>query len=360
MIGSDLDVLPPGLRLNEIQFMATHNSCHQLMPPDERFPLLMGSNLDSYRYEHPPLDVQLGEQRVRGVELDLYPDPDGGRYRYPSARRWRRRGPRTESLWNEPGFKVMHGPDADYGTSCPTLSGALRTIRGWSQAHPWHVPIVIQLELKASWPWALLTGGARVPRWSPEILDDLDEDIRRVFDESALLTPDRIRGAATTLEEAVSTTGWPFVDDVRGTVLFFLDYGDHEYVREHYRRGRPSLQGRAAFTAPAAGHRDSAFVMCNDPRGSNTDKITELVRRGYFVRTRSDEPVSTAKTDEHTRPAIAMASGAQMISTDFPQPGLAFRWGDGSFVAQLPTGAAVRPNPVTAPSGHCPIRSRMA
>ncbi|WP_246833574.1 Ca2+-dependent phosphoinositide-specific phospholipase C [Williamsia sp. 1138] len=348
MTGSDLDELPPGLRLNQIQFMATHNSCHQLMPPDERFPLLMGPNLDSYRYEHPPLDVQLEQQQVRGVELDVYPDPRGGRYRYPSARRWRGRGPRPEKLWDEPGFKVMHGPDADYGTSCPTLGGALRTIRDWSRANPSHVPIVIQLELKASWPWALLTGGARVPQWTPKTLDDLDAQIRQVWGDSALLTPDRIRGTASTLEKAILTTGWPLVDEVRGTVLCFLDYGDHEYIRDHYRRGRPSLQGRVAFTAPAPGHDDSAFVMRNDPRGDNAEYITDLVRRGYFVRTRADEPVSTAKADEHTRPAIAMSSGAHMISTDFPQPGLAFRWGDGRFVARLPGGVAVRPNPVTA------------
>ncbi|WP_307797314.1 Ca2+-dependent phosphoinositide-specific phospholipase C [Williamsia soli] len=347
MTTTDLDALPSGLRLNQIQFMATHNSCHQLMPPDERFAFLMGDNLDSYRYEHPPIDVQLGQQHVRGVELDLYPDPAGGRYRYPLARRWQRRGPRPEKLWDAPGFKVMHAPDADYRTSCPTLTGALRTIKAWSLAHQGHVPIVVQLELKASWPWALVTGGARVPRWTPAVLDDLDAEVRRVFDDAALLTPDRVRGVAPTLEEAVLTTGWPLVDDVRGTVLFFLDYGDQDYIRDNYRHGRPSLLGRVAFTTPPPGHEDSAFIMHNDPRGPNAERITDLVRRGYLVRTRSDEPVSTAKRNEHDRPAAALASGAHMISTDFPKPGLAFRWGDGRFVAQLPGGVAVRPNPIT-------------
>ncbi|WP_020108529.1 Ca2+-dependent phosphoinositide-specific phospholipase C [Nocardia sp. 348MFTsu5.1] len=346
------DPLPAGLQLNQIQFMATHNSSHQLMTPDERFGWLMGSNLDSYRYEHLPLDRQLTDQHVRGIELDVYPDPEGGRYAWPLARRWRGRGPRPEPLWGRPGFKVMHAPDADYRTSCPTLTGALQTVKRWSREHPGHVPVVIQLELKASWPWALVLRGARVPRWSPAVLDALDAEIRSVFDdESALLTPDRIRGSAPTLEQAVLGPGWPQVDDVRGTVLFFLDYGDQDYIRDNYRAGRPSLEGRVAFTTPPPGQPDSAFIMHNDPRGQGFLRIRELVNRGYLVRTRSDDPVSTAKADEHRRPRMALASGAHMISTDFPVPGLAFRWGDGAFVSCLPGGSAVRANPVTAAGG---------
>jgi hypothetical protein len=325
------------------------------MPPDERFTWLMGSNLDSYRYEHLPLDQQLDRQAVRGLELDVYPDPEGGRYRYPLARRWRRRGRRPERHWSEPGFKVMHAPDADYRSSCPTFTGALQTIRTWSRAHPDHVPIVIQLELKGPWPWALLTGGARVPRWTTDILDDLDRDIRSVFGDNTIITPDKIRGDAVTLEAAVLTDGWPPVNDVRGKVLFFFDYGDNEYVRDNYRAGRPSLQGRVAFTTPPPGHPDSAFIMVNDPRGGQSARIAGLVERGYLVRTRADDPVSTAKANEHSRVDAALNSGAHMISTDFPRPGLAFRWGDGRFVAQLPGGVAVRRNPAVT---SLPLKGR--
>jgi hypothetical protein len=167
-----------------------------------------------------------------------------------------------------------------------------------------------------------------------------------VFADGDIITPDEIRGDAATLEAAVLTDGWPPVDDVRGKVLFFFDYGDNEYVRDNYRAGRPSLQGRIAFTTPPPGHPDSAFIMVNDPRGAQGARITALVERGYLVRTRADDPVSTAKADERSRVDAALSSGAHMISTDFPRPGLAFRWGDGLFVAQLPGGAAVRPNPV--------------
>jgi hypothetical protein len=44
----------------------------------------------------------------------------------------------------------------------------------------------------------------------------------------------------------------------------------------------------------------------------------------------------------------SLGSGAQMISTDFPAPGMSARYGT-DFVAELPGGAPVRCNPVTAP-----------
>src|SRR3546814_15774443 len=129
----------------------------------------------------------------------------------------------------------MHGPDADYRTSCPTLTGALQTISAWSGSNPGHVPVVIQLELKGSWPWARLTGGARVPRWTTTILDDLDGEIRAVFDDDRIITPDRVRGDTEPLEHAVLASGWPLLDDVRGHVRSFLDYCHTPSVRSDER-----------------------------------------------------------------------------------------------------------------------------
>jgi hypothetical protein len=90
--------------------------------------------------------------------------------------------------------------------------------------------------------------------------------------------------------------------------------------------------------------------MVNDPRGANAAVITDLVQRGYFVRTRSDEPLRTVKDEEFSRVETALASGAQMITTDFPTVGMAARW-DSDFVAELPGGVPVRCNPVTGPKG---------
>jgi len=46
----------------------------------------------------------------------------------------------------------------------------------------------------------------------------------------------------------------------------------------------------------------------------------------------------------------ALASGAQLISTDFPQIGMSARY-DSDYVAELPGGGPARCNPVNAPPG---------
>ena len=91
------------------------------------------------------------------------------------------------------------------------------------------------------------------------------------------------------------------------------------------------------------------MTQINDPRAANQAAIQDLVRRGYLVRTRSDEPFATVKNEEFSRVQAALDSGAQVITTDFPTVGMAARW-DSDFVAELPGGAVVRCNPVSAPT----------
>lgn len=46
----------------------------------------------------------------------------------------------------------------------------------------------------------------------------------------------------------------------------------------------------------------------------------------------------------------SLASGAQLISTDFPEVGMSARYGS-DYVAALPGGSPARCNPVNAPPG---------
>jgi hypothetical protein len=55
--------------------------------------------------------------------------------------------------------------------------------------------------------------------------------------------------------------------------------------------------------------------------------------------------VTTPTTGDLTQRDAALASGAQIVSTDYPVPGAASRWGS-DYVAQLPGGAPARCNPV--------------
>ena len=85
-----------------------------------------------------------------------------------------------------------------------------------------------------------------------------------------------------------------------------------------------------------------AAVMIHNSPDANA---TSLVQQGFFVRVFADSAadVLTGQGDDL---AAALASGAQVVSTDFPvaRP-------DTTYVASIPGGTPSRCNPVLAPSG---------
>jgi hypothetical protein len=312
---------PTGVRLNEMQVIGTHNSYH--IEPEWAVDL----GVTELAYTHAPLAEQFSNQGVRQIELDVYADPNGTL--------WRPLGIR--------GYKVMHIAHVDPAATCETLVICLREVKAWSDAHQAHMPIAIQIELKDAIDLPNLDPKP-IPI-GPALLQDLDAEIRSVFSEDRLITPDDIRGTSPTLEEAVLDDGWPAIDDVRGQVMVLLDNKRDEYVV-----GNPNLEGRAAFTPSAPGQPDAAFIKRNNPLGVNTAEIQALVQAGYVVRTRSDEPTVQARANDTTMRDAALESGAQWVSTDFPVPGMAERWGT-DYVAQIPGGTPARCNPVNAPPG---------
>ncbi|MEU2605327.1 phosphatidylinositol-specific phospholipase C1-like protein [Streptomyces albus] len=344
-----------GLRLTQVQAMATHNSYHRetTSPAEQQLMSRYDPNWQTLLYSHASLSVQFEQQRVRGVELDVFPDPDGGLYAEPLLRERAGLPPLTDPDLRRPGFKVLHWADFDYRSSCTTLRGCLRQIKEWSDRRPGHVAVPVLLELKRTDPRLEEQGGAKSPPWDTALLDALDEEIRAVFGEREMVTPDDVRRGARTLEQSVLRHGWPTVRATRGQVMFFMD-NDARDIQDAYRAGgRDSLQGRVLFTDSEPGRPDAAFMKVNDPTGANRAVIQELVRRGYFVRTRADVPLDQARSGDTRMLRDALSSGAQMVSTDFPVPGMAARYGS-DYVARLPgTRGAVRCNPVTGPR-HCP------
>jgi hypothetical protein len=85
----------------------------------------------------------------------------------------------------------------------------------------------------------------------------------------------------------------------------------------------------------------------NDPLGS-LEEIRDLVSRGYIVRTRSDADTVEARFGLTARRDAALASGAQFVSSDYPEPDPDF--GTGYFV-EIPDGEPARCNPQNAPPG---------
>lgn len=317
----------PPIKLNQIQVIGSHNSYHVEPPPEQLqgFVQVVPSAIE-LAYTHEPLAEQFSSQGVRQIELDVFADPDG--------MLWRPLG--------TPGFKVFHIEHVDEGSRCETFVGCLGEVKAWSDAHPAHLPIAILVEVKDSVDFPNPPNPVPV---GPAELDALDAEIRSVFAPEELITPDDVRGDRATLEEAVLAGDWPLLDEVRGRVMFLLDNKRDEYVQGH-----PSLEGRVAFAPSEPGQPDAAFIKRNDPTGENLAEIQQLVRAGYVVRTRADSPVITPSTGDVSQLDAALASGAQWISTDYPLPGMAERWGSDYFAA-IPGGEPARCNPVNAPPG---------
>ena len=340
------------LRINELQVIGTHNGYHRELPEAEKAAQLTvdPGAPDGLYYSHAAIPDQLGAQGVRNIELDVVPDPEGGLYAEPLVRRLAGAGPLTDPAWREPGTKVLHIVDTDYGTTCVTLVACLTEVRTWSAANPDHVPISIMLEFKQSEDRFEALGGVQSPPWDAAALDVLDAEIRSVFGEDDLVTPDDVRRDGLTLEESVLQHGWPALEDSRGDVLFLMDNDADTPVSRAYLEDSPVLEDRVLFTNSLPGRPDAAFVKRNDPLGENLAQIQDLVADGYYVRTRSDLPLSTVTTGDTRLRETALASGAQVVSTDFPVVGMAARY-DSDFVVQLPGGGPARCNPVLLPAG---------
>jgi hypothetical protein len=336
------------VHLNQIQVIGSHNSYHAGFAPSERKYLEMKNpkTLRGLDYHHAPLGDQLSGG-VRQVEIDVFADPDGGRFAHPAIVRTIAEAglpadpdfdPRHEM--DKPGFKVMHVQDLDERSTCHTFVACLNDVRTWSKQHPHHLPIFILVETKEDTPRGL-PNAPRAETFTPALFDALDAEIRSVFQPNEIITPDEVRGNAATLVEAVHAGKWPTLAQSRGRVIFLMD---QPHVGPIYTQGHPSLRGRILFTNALAGAPDAAFIEQN---GGSLEEINTLVKQGYLIRTRTDEGTEQAMTNDTTRRDLALSSGAQMLSTDYPlsEPS---SWT--SYSVGLPHGLPARCNPVNKPA----------
>lgn len=297
---AQLSVLASDVRLNHIQMEGTHNSTHIPMP---------GPTLPEYHYTHQPLEVQFEEQGVRQIELDLHYNAQKDR------------------------IAVYHVMAIDFRSTCRMLRECFEQINAWSTANPLHHPIIIQFEMKTF----------SSPKPPLEMMAQLETDIKAVFPIDRVITPDEVQGTYRDLATAVASGNWPRIDDVRGHVMFAME-DDGEY-RSAYTYGDQDLHGRLIFVDAPPGYAYSAYTILNDPIG-DLDAIRSSLAAGLIVRTRADSCCTEADNNDFSRLEAALASGAHIITTDFPDP-----VDTTDYWVEMPGGNPSRCNPITALTG---------
>ena len=290
--GGPLDDL---LTLDHIQVKATHNSYH--LEPALPFDA-------SHEYSHPPLDEQLDSFGVRAFELDLH-------------------------LGGGDVLEVYHIAVIDEVSTCDTLVDCLSTIKGWSDQHPGHVPIMVWFELKDS------TGGGPI--------DDLlvvDQTILEVFPMRRIVTPDFVQGDHESVRAALESEGWPTLGEVRGKIMFMVLNGGHASV-EAYTYGHTSLLGRAMFVSGTDTDQPWTAVA------KNNNPAAAAIPAAHGARILVASNICGAGQDEaecFTELEAGKQNGVHNLKDDFLSPVEGMR-----YFLDLPDGNPARCNGVTAP-----------
>jgi len=259
------------LGYEKLQVVATHNS-YNLAPTwlqTAVIRLVEPGEADALQYDHATLTAQL-DAGIRSLELD--------------------------ARWDGERFWSVHVPLVGNRATAPDLALGLEEIALWSQRHPDHLPISIMVEVKDDYTYL----DPHLRDFDADAADALDALVATQLGER-LFAPDDLGGGP-----------WPTVGELRGRVLLY--FGNGETVRELYLdggAGPAGLQGRSVFTSSKTGAADARFAVVDDPRDP---LMAGLLAEGVIVRTRADADLATGAEQR----AAALASGAQIVSTDFP------------------------------------------
>jgi len=314
------------IRLNDIRILASHNSYKKKPDPKvlsflNHFKKRLGDDLDPKRldYGHLPLSEQFDDYGIRGIELDVYYDPKGGKF---SKRKLNflicgLKQKVKDSVMHQPGFKMLHIADIDYETNYLTFKSALEEIYQWSSNNPQHIPLYITIEPKGESAgdysgFLRLLGFKKAIKYDSIAYRALDNEILDVFKNTSILfTPKDLMAGHKSISERLKTTNWPTLNSCLGKVIFIVD-GDQN---DMYQTSLENGEERPMFTFSEPGKLTAAFIKRNNPIGQ--EEVINNLTNDYIVRTRSDVETMQARSDDYSMFNAAMNSNAQIISTDY-------------------------------------------
>ena len=329
--------------LNEIQIIGSHNSYKSQMAPEllEYLSKVNPSASQSLEYAHIPLEDQL-DKGLRNLELDVFHDPEGGRYSNPKGLEIIKSAGGTipdydpADALSKPGLKLFHVQDLDFQSHYLLFADALKALKNWSESNPDHTPIFILINAKDG----NIPGTRATLPFTAAALDSIDLEIRTHLGLGHLITPDLVKGDHSDLESAVLAGNWPKLNDVKGKFLFVLDESEEKIDR--YLSAKPELKNAVLFVNKKEGNSTAGFRIINNAVKDEA-YIRELVKKGYMIRTRADSDTKEARANDYNTFEKAKISGAQIISTDYYLPSTFFK---SEYKINFENKTYERPNPV--------------
>lgn len=320
------------LRLNEVQYVGTHNS-YKLHPDALMVQALVAADqaqakpsageptrAHALSYGHLPLETQL-ELGMRLFELDLQLSGSGPplnlqeHYAEQYGAKEPPDGGVLPSRFERDEVLVYHTSD-DFRSSCYRFADCLLVFRNWSRANPQHLPVVIYLEAKyetqcRSFQAGKCLNGQQLEQpFDRQAWDRIERHVRSMIGEERVLRPGELLLPGMNLRQAITAQGWPKISALRGKFLFVIAAAD-DRAKDTYRE----IENPLFFTFRPADHPDAGFVIEFDPF---SPKIEEIIEAGFIASTYADYRLKEARDNDTRKRNRLFSVGAQMISTDFP------------------------------------------
>lgn len=278
----DFDIENNTLRLNEIQFLATHNSFKKL--PNKLLtkplePFSRGVKNGYYGYDS--LTQQLNKG-MRGLELDI-------------------------TMYGDK-IVLVHNTTNDWRTNGVDFALALEEIKIWSDLNPGHIPLNIMIQVRNGWS----AYNHKYRKFSYDDIVKFDKLMSDTFGDSRIIKPSDVIGERDSVRQGVEQDGWPLLSECRGKVFFSILF-DQEKNAEHYVNISPSFQTQRAFIYGRVEKVEdyTAIILADDVR-KNATALAELVAKNYILRSRIDEQFDYS--EERYNATIDM--GAVILATD--------------------------------------------
>ena len=327
---------------------------------------------EAWEYAFPSL-TDLLNSGIRALELDIHPDPNGGLYSTPAMVKFAGAPSLPNPALTQPGYKVLHIPDIDFESTCATLVQCLTEIKGWSDAHPTHLPLFITIETSYGPTEFVTTIGpsntalinsalnsstvpgpkslVTAPPLTPALLTALTSEITSVFPQDHLITPDSVRTALTLpptsdlaqhLLQSPSPSGtgcpWPDLELLRGKIMFEFIFSSQDEVAT-YRQVYPNQNGAVgwlvwdSFFIPEAVHYTAGNFDISlaggvvpptlPPNASAivsqlSQSVKQKTAQGYLVRGRADADTVEARAGYAGRYQALLDGPSIVVATDYP------------------------------------------